>query len=182
MVRVINVMIGLVTDAVEFLPDAVFILAGYSWRYQVWRIWTIRFDPREGRFSSYRAVKWRGGHRRKLYAMVGDSIPAAKIRLAKLLQVDGRMRGGGFDWEPLQVLASMIRDERFPSIGGPPQVVKVYKHLNVQPFAVAWPTVSGSGNAFMGRPLLEYEVPDVPILEVDPVTGQATIVGSRRAE
>ncbi len=61
MVRVMNGMLEQVSDAsARLLPDALFILAGYSWRYDTWRIWTIRFDRRSGRFASHAAERWRG--------------------------------------------------------------------------------------------------------------------------
>jgi hypothetical protein len=174
MVRVMNGMLEQVSDAsARLLPDALFILAGYSWRYDTWRIWTIRFDRRSGRFASHAAERWRGGHDRKVLAIVGDSVDSARSRLIELLRAEKHLSSGGFDWEPLRILVSMIGDGRFPSIGGPPQVVKVYKHLRVQPFAVQWPRADGTiGAAFMGRPLLDYEVPNVPILSMDPASGR----------
>jgi hypothetical protein len=160
-------------EASEMLPDAVFVLAGYSWKFDRWRIWTLYFDGGIERFTFRPAGSWPGGHDRKFLAVIGDSVPAARSRLTEILRAKKRLTSGGFDWEPLQVLSSMITDGRFPSIGGSPQVVKVYKSLRVVPFAVPWPDVDGSPwVSFMGRPLLDYEVADaVPRLPVDPFTG-----------
>jgi hypothetical protein len=122
MVRVMNGMLDQVSDAsARLLPDALFILAGYSWRYDTWRIWTIRFDRRSGRFASHAAERWRGGHDRKVLAIVGDSVDSARSRLIELLRAEKHLSSGGFDWEPLRILVSMIGDGRFPSIGGPPK-------------------------------------------------------------
>jgi hypothetical protein len=37
---------------------------------------------------------------------------------------------------PFEVLRDVIREARCDSVGGPPQVAKVYRHLNTQFFAV----------------------------------------------
>lgn len=67
------------------------------------------------------------------------------------------MTVGGLDMEPFEVLRDMIRETKFTSIGGPPQMVKVYKHLNTLPHNIFWPTRDANQLTFLGRPLLSYE-------------------------
>jgi hypothetical protein len=68
---------------------------------------------------------------------------------------------GSFDYEPLRVLAAIIRERKYPEIGGAPQVVKVYKALKTVPFVVPWVGRAGDRQlTLLGRPLLDYEAPD----------------------
>ncbi len=66
--------------------------------------------------------------------------------------------------EPLEVLISFITDPAYRAIGGAPQVVKVFQHLNTQSYAIKWPDRDGAPH-FFGRPLLQYEQLDVPIID-----------------
>lgn len=59
--------------------------------------------------------------------------------------------------EPFEILVSMIRDPQYDSIGGPPQVVKVYPHMNSLPHNVFWPIGGEKTRTYLGRPLLSYE-------------------------
>ena len=69
--------------------------------------------------------------------------------------------------EPFEVLRDMIRENISPHIGGPPQLVKVYQHMNCTPFAVFWPARREKGKALLGRPLMHYESIPYPILDPD---------------
>jgi len=69
--------------------------------------------------------------------------------------------------EPFEVLRDIIRSGMFPSVGGAPQVVKVYEHMNVHPFGVHWPDKSGGMVTLLGRPLMAYEKPPSGIIDPD---------------
>ena len=70
--------------------------------------------------------------------------------------------------EPFEILRDMIRDDKYSSIGGPPQVMKVYCHMNSMPFCVYWPDRQSGKLSFLGRPLLGYE--STEYLAIDPDT------------
>lgn len=59
--------------------------------------------------------------------------------------------------EPLQVLLDMIEDRTYDTIAGPPQIVKIYSHVNVLPINVLWPIRKPKYISHFGRPLLGYE-------------------------
>jgi hypothetical protein len=59
----------------------------------------------------------------------------------------------------------MLRSGDYPTIGGPPQLAKVYRYMESRTFAVRWPDRE-SGLTLMGRRLLGEERTDAP--EVDP--------------
>jgi hypothetical protein len=68
--------------------------------------------------------------------------------------------------EPFEVLRDMIRDRVDLAIGGPPQVLKVYRYLNYAPFGVYWPDRDSGRISVLGRPLLDYE--ECPFGVIDP--------------
>jgi hypothetical protein len=59
--------------------------------------------------------------------------------------------------EPFAVLRDMIRTSNFPSIGGAPQVIKIYEHMNAVPAGVFWPDKESGTVSVLGRPLMQYE-------------------------
>ena len=59
--------------------------------------------------------------------------------------------------EPLEVLVEFIRNEEYPTIGGPPQIVKIYRHSNYLPHNVYWPDRTSGVVTLFGRRLLVYE-------------------------
>lgn len=172
--RVIEGMRGQIFDppkgnAGDLMPSAIFILAGYSWRFKKFKIWALHFKKSENRFV-FRSA---GMHRKqtagtKHFFFVGDHTSEARRRLYERLSEKGRLRRGGLDLEPFEVLVDMIRDTDMPEIGGPPQIVKIYAHMNCMPYSVYWPNKSKGKLAFLGRPLLNYEKSDY--LAIDPDT------------
>lgn len=138
-------------------PDAQFILGGYSWLKQDFRIWLISYDAHSKQFKFTRTRRWPGNQGEKVFRFAGDGVREAKDRLQAILRDTGKTNRGGLDMEPFQVLRDMIRDRGHPLIGGPPQIVKVYKHMNCVPYAVYWPNRDHGQLTMLGRPLLDYE-------------------------
>ncbi len=139
-------------------PEVLFMLAGYSWRLNDFRIWQYYFRPKDRMFL----VRSASPHRKrtggtKYFHCVGDHVGEARKRLYKLLQSRGRLTTGGLDMEPFEVLVEMIRNNGYPTIGGPPQIVKVYRHSNYMPYAVYWPSKESGAVTLYGRTLLDYE-------------------------
>ena len=144
-------------------PDAEIILSGYSAINAGFHMWKILFDKTQKRFV-------RQKHRtlgRNPIIFAGDELITVKKRILTKLATAGKSSGTGFDMEPFSVLVDMIRDPEFPSIGGPPQIVKTYKHMQSRPYAVFWPNGTSRRIAFMGRPMLDYEVSSFLILDPD---------------
>jgi hypothetical protein len=159
LIRVLNRMVEEMHDVPHDLrenPDALFLVAGFSWKSQRFRIWTVHYDPGIGRFTFRPAMPWAGGNEAKAMALVGDNLDEAKLRLTGILKEKGTMASGGFDMEPIQVLGDMIDSDSYPTIGGQIQLVKVYRSLKAVPFVVERHGV----RSFLGRPLLGYEKSD----------------------
>jgi hypothetical protein len=103
--------------------------------------------------------------------------------LVQLLLARGRLDGGGLDMEPFEVLRDIIRSEAVPSVGGPPQVVKLYEHMNAIPFGVYWPNRDSCQVTILGRPLMSYEATSWRVIDPDrPAETPQTFAGSDLAE
>lgn len=92
--------------------------------------------------------------------IVGDYIDDFLDRLSKKVGTKAAL-----DMEPLEVLIDMLRSEKYPAIGGAPQVVKAYRHRNTLPMGVLWkkpdyiegPEDTKKSVFIFGRPLMGYE-------------------------
>ncbi len=153
-------------------PEAVFLLSGYSWKQGKFRIWELHFDANIQKFTFRPIGAWRGqtAGSRKVVKFVGDEavVTEAKKRLAALLTSRRKIDSGSLDMEPFEVLRDLIREANYPTVGGPPQFVKIYRHFNVVPFGVYWPDRKNGKTCVLGRPLLEYE--KNPWSTIDPDT------------
>lgn len=139
-----------------------FLFGGYSFLQQRFVLNKLRYNRSVGGFTKFNATNF--GPKRAQQKMVfsGDYYSRFMARLAE------RMRGrdlNGFDFEPLQTLADLLRDPSLSAIGGSPQMVKVYKHRNFLPYAFYWGEES-SVHLF-GRRFLEYEKTLWPIMNCD---------------
>ena len=165
-------------DAVDDLPygqdrpnrplGTEFLFGGYSWRHGGVRIWKLHFDTEIDRYTFRPAKPWRGQAEgtSKIVAFAGDAASAAKERLDDLLKKRDKTSAGSFDMEPFEVLRDLIRDGSHPTVGGPPQVAKVYRFAKTQPFGVRWPDSQGRITMF-GRPALDYEHFAAPVIDPD---------------
>lgn len=143
------------------------LFGGYSWRKAEFAIWTLHFDSNLDAFTFRPTTPWRGVDGNRLLAVAGDEIDTFKTALTGLLRLRRKIDTGGFDMEPLEVIRDMIRAEQFETIGGPVQVVKIYRHLNATPLCVYWPNAESGAVSLLGRTLLKYEQPSTGILDPD---------------
>ena len=168
LIRVINLMLDQLKDVPTELweaPAAFFPLAGYDWTTGEFKIWKLHFDKNIGKFTFSPASPWRGeGHDEKVLSIIGDEIGEARDVVLENLRTPDGIRSGAFDMEPMRVLAFMVDSERFHSIGGHIQMIKVYKAMQCVPF-----TISRNGTrSLLGRPLLDYEKSEtIPTLTLD---------------
>jgi hypothetical protein len=153
-------------------PDAIFMLAGYSWREKRFRIWKLYFDENIKRFTFRPTMPWKGeGQEEKLITFVGDGdlVTEARKWLPNYLRKSGRLESGGLNMEPFEVLRDMIRSGQFPNIGGAPQLVKIYEHMNAVPAGIFWPDKASDTVSVLGRPLMKYEKVRWRVIDPDDV-------------
>jgi hypothetical protein len=170
LLRVLNSMVSLIHDlphGVENAPDTTFLLGGWSWRRNRFKVWLLHYDASIKKFNFRPTGRWRSLNKEKELAFTGDYKSEYKERLVALLRKKNKLQGGGFDMEPLEVLRDMLRDSTFDLIGGAPQVIKVYRYSSCKPFAVFWPTKTAATVNLLGRPLLDYEQSGHIVLDTD---------------
>jgi hypothetical protein len=170
-INIFNQMRGLIHDFPGFQttagdPRTGFIFGGYSWREQQFRIWKLQYWPQNDAFGFHSIPNWPGQSGTKVIAFAGDEIKEAHTRLVALLRQREKLQSGDFDMEPFEVLRDMIRSAAYPTIGGAPQVAKVYRFLQTQYFAVRWPTGQDIPH-ILGRPALNYERLGAPSIDPD---------------
>jgi hypothetical protein len=129
-------------------------------------MWIIHFDKTVGRFNFSSSNAWSGDDSKRIL-IAGDYRHEVHARLAEKLKNKGKLTRGSFDMEPFEVLRDMIRTREYPTLGGAPQVLKIYEHMNSLPYAVFWPDRQSGHVTLLGRPLLDYEITERLILDPD---------------
>lgn len=172
LLRVLNDMLALVHDlpkveGLDHTPKTDFLLGGWSWKSNHYKIWHLHFDAQLKKFTYRPTSRWAGANKDKVFALVGDYKEEFKKRLVDLLRKKRKLDQGGFDMEPLEVLRDMLRDGTFDKIGGAPQVMKVYKYASCKPYATFWPTKASGKVALLGRPLMDYEMSEYFVIDTD---------------
>lgn len=153
-----------------------FLLAGYSWKFSRFRAWTFKYDILKKEFNAFSMPRSR--YEFEFMSDERENELTAKRRLQDLLRLRSKTPAASLNWEPLQVLFSFIQDPEQDDIGGPPQILKIYKHANVMPINVLWPEDTWNDGLrirkysinHLGRPLLDYE--RTRRLTLDPKAGE----------
>jgi hypothetical protein len=178
-------------------PDATFIFGGYSWRLKRFQVWTLKYGEADKKFGAHPApslcffpdlnrVGWGrsiapGATGLGLVAIAGDQSREARKRLFELVarRIGKQTRKNlALNMEPFEVVRDMLRDrDRSPSIGGAPQLVKVFQYLRSASFAVYWPDKESGVPHLHGRPVLPYEAWDKHV--IDPDTLKETAIPNR---
>lgn len=167
------------------------IFGGYSWKKKRFILWGFYFNTGYRSFVEHEAKEWRGlgtGRRILIFGdpeasrsavrraiRLGESEPdpnedveaLAKRKLVELLERRGVREDAGLNMEPFEVLLEILRENASPHVGGPPQLVKVYQHLNTQAFGIRWPAARHGRVALLGRMLPHGEKVHTPVLDPD---------------
>lgn len=168
---------------------AEFLFGGYSWFKKKFQIWKIEYAAHMGKFQALPA-SWAcfSDQASKVFlkrnpnlpgllplgeiAFAGDQAQVARDLLFDRLASKHTDR---LDYEPFEVVRDMLRNPELrnqgcpESIGGAPQIVKVYQYMNAVPIGVYWPTkIHEFQRPFLqGRPCLGYENIDRWVLDPD---------------
>jgi hypothetical protein len=176
-------------------PEASFLFGGYSWikkRFEMWSIVYqksekrfvarppkgIRYQPHAHKFVFSKAASGKRSGELAKVAFAGDQASEGRKRLIAHLNSKYASAGTfrGLDWEPFEVIRDMLRDPNHSeTIGGAPQVVKVYQYMQSAPLAVYWPTRASGQVVLQGRPCLGYEHIDRWILDPDTLTSHSPV-------
>ena len=154
-------------------PNFSMIIAGYSWKLKKPIIQELRYKKSERRMVLHtpQTIK------RTPFAVIGDEVKAVRRNIFLRLDAEGIQNNGPVDMQPLDTLLEYITDPAIRSIGGVPQMAKVYPCLNILPFGF----LDEQGQIFhFGRPLMEYETYPYPIINL--VTREQTYMKTIRNE
>lgn len=170
LLRLLNNMVSLHKEAPPGFgePDLSLIFGGYCWKTSKFNLWLLKYNKGTKSFDfcppNYWRGRGRGKHLQRQIILIGDYREEAYEKIAQLMDTKGKLDNGQFDMEPLEVLRDMIKEDR-TYIGGSTQVLKVFKHLHVRPYAIYEPSTNKL--SFNGRPLLPYETTDHFILNIE---------------
>lgn len=166
-------------------PSAEFLFGGYSWVRKEFLLWTIRYSKREKRHLAH-AAPWIGidtdtgrvslrKRRARNFrpigqvAIAGDQALNAREKLVDLIQEKRKLVSiDKLDFEPFEVVRDMLRNlSKSHTIGGPPQIVKVYQYSDCVPIGVWWPNRADGAPHLQGRPCFGYEKTERFFLDPD---------------
>ncbi|SFY17454.1 MULTISPECIES: hypothetical protein [unclassified Pseudomonas] len=163
----------------EGIPAAEFLFGGYSWIRKKFMIWRIHFQNSTNSFEANPAKEWKGSP----WVFAGDKehVKTARNSLCNLMNSRGhaphQVDSFKFNWEPFEVVRDMLYNiernrilYKNESIGGAPQVLKIYEHLSSKYLAIDWDIShqkNGKGIYVCGRKILGYETPSLWILNPD---------------
>lgn len=180
------------SSPVETYPEANFLFGGYCWKSKRFEMWTIHFSPSERKFvahppktariinhtkeyvlSASRAPKMSGCVKGNI-AVAGDQSDKFVERFLKILKAKGDVET--LDFEPFEVVRDMLREaKRSETIGGAPQIVKVYQYMKSSPLGVYWPNRDSGQVHLQGRPILDYERTDRWVLDPDRLVSELAV-------
>ena len=169
------------------VPDLEVALYGWSWRNLAFEGYSFAFD--KNGVLRMQAVGALAPLRAYPLHLIGDAGTPARRRIMELLKDRARplpQRGRSdaqavseaafLDWEPLEVLNDMAADEAVRTVGGVPQVFRIYQYGEAEPFV--WRTPGGD-DYFGGRPVQAGERFDRRVLRL--ADGQVSVGFSDRS-
>lgn len=153
--------------------DCELIFGGWSWQTSSFRVWRFHYVQSRGVFDfDPVGTGFKVGRDHPIvFAGTRAAVETARDQIVMLLRSRGLFQQGlrYFDMEPFEVLRDVIRSKAFNDVGGPPQLVKIYKHGNSQPFAIKWATAHDRGTTVLGRPLFPRERTHLPVVDPDEI-------------
>ncbi|TGU74577.1 hypothetical protein E4633_03690 [Geomonas terrae] len=156
----------------QHVPKTEFILAGYSWQQKSFKIWRVIYNKGVNLFELKPCSVWHGPF--KSIAFAGDWAREAEKQLYRLMTDrygDIRiLKEGCLDMEPFEVLRNILRaGKRHDTVGGAPQMVKVYCYPNARPVGIFWPDRAAERVYLLGRQLL-LEEKNIDFWQLNPDT------------
>lgn len=154
-----------------------FLFGGYSWIEKKFLLWKYSYVHSD---KSYR----KDGQPHRIFRnvpgnimVIGDQRENYKAELRRLLvekygeQCKNYM-GAGLDMEPFEALCNLLaKASPNDTIGGAPQMVKVYQYQNSRPVGIYWPKKTDNpfeNRTLLGRRMFEFE--DTELWFMDPKT------------
>ncbi|PDZ66510.1 hypothetical protein [Bacillus thuringiensis] len=186
-----NITYPTTMDIKDDLIATEFILGGYSWIKKKFVMWKIAYVKGEDAFRAHKAK----AIKKFAECIVAGDVTKEFVRdlnffLKEKYPDTSSKKNIGFNMEPFEVVRDALikeKNNKYSSIGGPPQLVKIYQHANAAPVGVFWSNqedilkevskikVNGSPT-ISGRYLQPYENTDC--IYLDPSTLVAKRISS----
>ena len=176
--KYINRLVTSIYDAVDpmDIKDNMFLFGGYSWVDKRFKLWRYYFDKRNKCFAKDGKVH-KFDRAFGNISVIGDKAELFKQELRRILhekygQNYENYQHHGFDMEPFEALRNILRSAKpEDTIGGAPQIIKIYQHMNTRPIGVYWPRKCEDvfqNRTLMGRRMFDFE--DTEYWFMDPDT------------
>lgn len=154
----------------DYVPDTEFLFGGYSWVEKCFKIWKYHYSRYYKRFI-------KNTHKNRIFPnVIGDLVVIGDQREKFLAELRKYFKDKyaldpksspqiPLEMEPFEVLCRMLeRAEKSNTIGGAPQMIKIYQYMNGCPVGVYWPnkdeTNDFANRTILGRKLFDYEDTD----------------------
>ena len=154
-----------------------FLFGGYSWIEKKFKLWRYYYKHSDQSYQkdrrSYRIMHNVPGN----IMVIGDQRETLKAEIRRLLVERygtqcTEYTGLGLDMEPFEAMCNLLKKAKpDDTIGGAPQMVKVYQYQNSRPVGIYWPHMTE--NAFENRTLLGrrmFDFEDTELWFMDPRT------------
>jgi hypothetical protein len=165
-----------ITDlpAGQKVPDPIdceLLFGGWSWQKSEFLTWRFRYVPSRQLFdfeSQGAGIKVGRDHP-ITFAGTREAVEMARDMIIEKLKTKGRFRSGEryLDMEPFEVLRDIIREQKVDDVGGPPQLIKLYRNATSKAFAVKWALPHQRDLTVLGRPLFKGEKTKLPTVDPD---------------
>lgn len=154
------------------VPETEFLFGGYCWFKKAYKIWRFHYDQNKNSFVATILTKGNVNRRGFQVYFSGDHLEDAKKRLVnRLRKSENYLATQQVDMEPFEVIVEMLRsptrEKDQKEIGGPPQMLKVYRSLNRVPFAVLWDIHDITEATLFGMPVFVHREFPYPIIDPD---------------
>lgn len=180
---------------VDALPGVQFLFGGYDWIKKDFELWSVVYSefarkfvahpprtlvyiPDAGRFALARARDAYGQCvGRAVFA--GDQASLAERKLIECVQQKAP-RVTNLNWEPFEVVRDMLRDPaRSETIGGAPQIARVFQYMSSDVQGVYWPNRQEGHIHLQGRPCLPYERIENYVFDPDTLRSEGLLLPVR---
>jgi hypothetical protein len=165
-------------EKAEELASTMILFAGWSWKFRRYEIGYFKYEKTLFRYHRGkttiphpwqevgRSLLFLGDYKREYLAALVNILkqrhgeqPATNTPTKKIVN---------FDYEPVEALALLLKKpdaepDRYPCIGGSPQLMKLYPFGNDLPVVIRLPEL---GHYLLGRKLFEWEKTEYPVLDL----------------
>jgi len=166
-----------------------FIFGGYSWIQKEFKLWKYKYSKGEQGFLKQRASITFHGKTFGKMVIIGDKKDCFVKELYNIISNKyGKhfesYNNQGYNMEPLEALIKLLKNTTSEdTIGGAPQIIKIYQHISSRPIGVYWPNKCEDiykNRTLFGRRMFEFENTNYWFLDPETMRSYQTLEIGRR--